>query len=75
MDVERRLDELGLSLPAAPALPAGVEIPFAWVRVRGDRAFVAGHGALAKGPSSTIDGQSVIALQDKRAARFEITPP
>ena len=47
MDVERRLDELGLILPAAASLPPGVEIPFAWVRVRGDRAFVSGHGALA----------------------------
>jgi enamine deaminase RidA (YjgF/YER057c/UK114 family) len=27
-------------------LPPGVEIPFAWVRVRGDRAYVSGHGAL-----------------------------
>ncbi len=47
MDVERRLDELGLILPAPAALPAGVEIPFAWVRLRGNRAYVSGHGALA----------------------------
>lgn len=33
MHVERRLEELGLVLPAPAALPAGVEIPFAWVRV------------------------------------------
>ncbi len=47
MDVERRLEELGLTLPAAAPLPPGVEIPFAWVRARGDQAFVSGHGALA----------------------------
>ncbi len=47
MNVERRLDELGLTLPAPAALPTGVEIPFAWVRVHGSRAFVSGHGALA----------------------------
>jgi enamine deaminase RidA (YjgF/YER057c/UK114 family) len=47
MDIERRLDELGLTLPASAALPPGVEIPFAWVRVRGNRAFVSGHCALA----------------------------
>jgi enamine deaminase RidA (YjgF/YER057c/UK114 family) len=47
MDVERRLVELGLTLPAPVALPPEVEIPFAWVRVCGDRAFVSGHGALA----------------------------
>ena len=28
-------------------LPPGVRIPFAWVRARGDRAFVSGHGAIA----------------------------
>ncbi len=46
MEIERRLEDLRLTLPAAASLPAGVEIPFAWVRVRGDRAFIAGHGAL-----------------------------
>jgi enamine deaminase RidA (YjgF/YER057c/UK114 family) len=43
MDVDRRLDELGLTLPAPVALPPEVEI---LVRVRGDRAFVSGHGVL-----------------------------
>jgi hypothetical protein len=47
MDVERRLDELGLTLPEPAVLPAGVDIPFAWVCVRGNRAFVSDHGALA----------------------------
>jgi enamine deaminase RidA (YjgF/YER057c/UK114 family) len=47
MHVERRLVELGLALPASVALPQEVEIPFAWVRVSGNRAFVSGHGALA----------------------------
>jgi enamine deaminase RidA (YjgF/YER057c/UK114 family) len=46
VEVERRLEELGFVIPAAASFPPGVEIPFAWVRVRGDRAFVAGHGAL-----------------------------
>src|ERR1700728_4386758 len=46
MDVERRLAHLGLALPAAPALSPAVTIPFAWVRVRGSRAFVSGHGPL-----------------------------
>jgi enamine deaminase RidA (YjgF/YER057c/UK114 family) len=27
-------------------LPAGVEMPFAWVRLRRDRAYISGHGAL-----------------------------
>jgi enamine deaminase RidA (YjgF/YER057c/UK114 family) len=54
MDVERRLDELGLTLPAPGALPPEVQIPFAWVRVRGDRAFVSGHGALAANGSPAV---------------------
>ena len=37
---------MGLRLPDAMKLPPGVKIPFAWVRVRGNRAFVSGHGAL-----------------------------
>ncbi|MGI8909330.1 MAG: RidA family protein [Rubrobacteraceae bacterium] len=35
-------------------LPPGVELPFAWVRVRGDRAYVSGHGALD--PDGTLSG-------------------
>src|SRR4029450_2382343 len=43
---EHGRDELGLVLPAAAKLPPGVRISFSWVRVRGNRAFVSGHGAL-----------------------------
>ncbi len=62
MDVERRLEQLGLALPAAAVLPAGVEIPFAWVRIHGDRAFVSGHGALdvsgaPAGPFGKVPGE------------------
>lgn len=45
-EIERRLGDLGLMLPAETKLPPGVEIPFRWVRTSGDRAFVSGHGAL-----------------------------
>jgi hypothetical protein len=44
MDVEQRLRELGLVLPPPPKVPPGIDIPFAFVRVRGNRAYVAGHG-------------------------------
>ena len=45
--VDKRLQELGLELPAEAKTPPGMTIPFEWVRVRGNRAFVSGHGPLA----------------------------
>jgi hypothetical protein len=44
--IEARLTELGLMLPAPTKMPSGARLPFSWVRVRGNRAFVSGHGAL-----------------------------
>ena len=42
--IERRLTELGLTLPAPLQLPPGVTLPFPWVRVVGSRAIFSGHG-------------------------------
>jgi enamine deaminase RidA (YjgF/YER057c/UK114 family) len=42
--IERRLDRLGLVLPAPLRLPAGVVLPFPWVRIVGTRALISGHG-------------------------------
>src|SRR3954453_19657711 len=44
MDVEQKLALLGLVLPPPVKVPPGLELPFAFVRVRGSRAYVAGHG-------------------------------
>src|SRR5207253_10669118 len=44
MKIEARLEEMGLTLPEPMVAPAGVRLPFALVRVRGNRAYVAGHG-------------------------------
>ncbi len=44
--VEARLEGMGLVLPQPMQPPPGVEFPFAWVRVRGNRAYVSGHGPL-----------------------------
>jgi enamine deaminase RidA (YjgF/YER057c/UK114 family) len=44
--IEGRLADLGLSLPAPPAAPPGVELPFEYVRLHGDIAYVSGHGPL-----------------------------
>jgi len=42
--IECRLAALGLQLPAPIRLPAGVKLPFQFVRIAGTRAFVSGHG-------------------------------
>ena len=43
MEVEAKLDELGLVLPGPTRTPPGLVLPFSWVRVRGNRAYVSGH--------------------------------
>ena len=45
-EIESKLAALDLTLPAPIQLPPGVVLPFAWVRVHGDRAYVSGHVAL-----------------------------
>jgi enamine deaminase RidA (YjgF/YER057c/UK114 family) len=44
VSIRARIAELGLVLPAPTRPPSGVVLPFAWVRIVGDRAFVSGHG-------------------------------
>lgn len=45
--IERKLAELDLSLPPALVTPPGVVLPFQFVRIVGQRAFVSGHGPQA----------------------------
>ena len=45
--IDDRLAELALELPPPLVPPPGVVLPFQFVRVVGDRAFVAGHGPQA----------------------------
>ena len=54
MNVEQKLLELGLVLPPPPQVPPGIDIPFAFVRVRGNRAYVAGHGP--QNPDGSLAG-------------------
>jgi enamine deaminase RidA (YjgF/YER057c/UK114 family) len=46
-EIEARLQEMGLQLPAPIKLPPGVVLSFPWVHMRNDRAFVSGHAPLA----------------------------
>ena len=54
MTPDERIQELGLVLPAPIKVPPNVQIPFSWVRVRGDRVYVSGHFAL--NPDGSIYG-------------------
>jgi len=54
VEVEKKLEELGLVLPGPIKTPPGLVLPFSWVRVRGGRAFVSGHGPV--GPDGSLAG-------------------
>lgn len=44
VQIERKLQQLGLQLPPAMQPPPGVVLPFAAVRIVGRRALISGHG-------------------------------
>jgi enamine deaminase RidA (YjgF/YER057c/UK114 family) len=74
MRIEAKLDALRITLPEALRLPPGIELPFEWVRVRGNRAYISGHvpqntdGSLAQ-PLGRV-GEGVSAEQGYQAARL-----
>src|SRR6266567_3216016 len=43
MQIEAKLEALGLTLPELFTPPSGTKLPFSWVRVRGNRAYISGH--------------------------------
>ncbi len=47
--IEARIDQLGLVLPPEMQIPEGMVLPFPWVNIRGNRAFVSGCSALDAG--------------------------
>lgn len=70
---EQRLANLGLVLPEPLKLPPGMALPFPWVNVRGDRAYVSGHGPQESdgspaGPFGAV-GESVSVEQGYASAR------
>jgi enamine deaminase RidA (YjgF/YER057c/UK114 family) len=73
--IEQRLADLGLVLPEPVRLPAGVALPFPWVRLHGDRAFVSGHGPLLPdgslaGPFGKVGTDDVTEQQAYASARL-----
>jgi enamine deaminase RidA (YjgF/YER057c/UK114 family) len=74
MQIVSRLAALGLVLPAPMQVPPDVRLPFTNVRIRGNRAYIAGHGpqhpdgALA-GPFGKV-GAEVSVDEGYQAARL-----
>lgn len=71
MQVEAKLEELGLVLPAAMRAPAGFKINWRQVRVVGNRAIIAGHGPRLPngefaGPAGKVG--SDLSIEEGRAA-------
>ena len=52
MQIEAKLEAMGIVLPAQPAGLPGVTVRFSRVRVRGNRAYIAGHGP--QSPDSSV---------------------
>jgi enamine deaminase RidA (YjgF/YER057c/UK114 family) len=72
--IEQRLQEKGLVLPEPVKPPAGVILPFRFVRVTGKRAFVSGHGpqlpdGVIAGPLGKL-GRNLTVDQGYAAARL-----
>ena len=74
MHIEAKLVALGLVLPAPMRVPPGMVLPFAWVRVRGNRAYLSGH--IATEPDGSVApplgrvGAEVSVEEGYRAARL-----
>jgi enamine deaminase RidA (YjgF/YER057c/UK114 family) len=54
MKIEAKLEDLGLTLPQQLKTPPGVYLPFSWVRVHGNRAYISGHGP--QNPDGSLTG-------------------
>jgi hypothetical protein len=54
VQVESKLQDLGLVLPEAPQVPPGFKFSFSWTRIRDNRIYLSGHGAQA--PDGSFSG-------------------
>ena len=72
-EIEAKLEAMGLTLPAALQPPPGMKLPFAPVRVRGNRAWVSGHSPQNADGSVAMTGKLGVDLsveQGYQAARL-----
>ncbi len=72
--IEQRLADLGLVLPPEVRAPPGIVFPFQFVRIVGDRAFIAGHGPQASDGTDAAPlgkvGRDLTEQQGYQAARL-----
>jgi enamine deaminase RidA (YjgF/YER057c/UK114 family) len=73
--VEEKLKALNLSLPEPLKSSPDMKIPPSWIRVRGNRAFISGHGpqnpdGSIAGPFGKVGSNDVILEQAYQAARL-----
>ena len=73
MKIERKLAEMGLTLPPPIKLPPGIVLPFSFVRVHAGIAYISGHGpqqsdGSVAGPFGKV-GSDVTVEQGYAAAR------
>jgi hypothetical protein len=52
--IETRLEAIGLKLPKPLKIASNIQTPFAWVRVRGNKAYISGHGP--QNPDGSVAG-------------------
>jgi enamine deaminase RidA (YjgF/YER057c/UK114 family) len=52
--IQFKLDTLGLKIPEKLKVPPNVKTPSTWVRIRGDKAYISGHGP--QNPDGCIAG-------------------
>ena len=76
MTIADKLIQSGIVLPEPMKTPPGIEIPFAWIRVFENKAYVSGHGpqnpdGSAAGPFGKV-GAAVTPEQARDAARLAV---
>jgi hypothetical protein len=77
VDIESKLQDLGLVLPDAPKVPPGFKFSFAWTRVYNDRLYLSGHGAQAPdgsyiGPFGKVPSE--VSLEEAQEATLPRSP-
>src|ERR671939_413930 len=52
--IEAKLNSLGLKIPQPLKVPPNIKTPSAWIRLRGDKAYISGHGP--QNPDGSVAG-------------------